>query len=164
MAPSAMDLPRYSIRLAELGEEEQICAVCREGYLASSKHLLSASTIRRQVERYYDPARVRREIVSAGESPAWQGYAVAVTDDGLVLGAAGGGVLDERIGQVYVLYLRMRLRRAGIGSALLAFLTQQQAAAGATEQWVGDRGERPRDPLLSGEGVRPSRQTALCRG
>jgi GNAT superfamily N-acetyltransferase len=30
----------------------------------------------------------------------------------------------------------MRLRRAGIGTALLEFLTQQQAATGATEQWV----------------------------
>jgi len=128
--------PPYTVRLALPGEEGQVCEVCTEGYTATSRGLLAPATIRRQAESYYNPDRVRQEIVSAAATPAWLGYVVAVTDEGQVLGAAGGGVLDDGAGQVYVLYLRMHLRRAGIGTALLEFVTEQQKALGATEQWV----------------------------
>lgn len=114
----------------------QICAVCTEGFIASSEGLLSPETISRQVATYYDPARVRAEVETAGSSPAWQGYVVAVSPDGEVLGAAGGGVREVTVGQVYVLYLRMELRGRGIGTALLDFVTEQQRSAGAVEQWV----------------------------
>lgn len=65
-----------------------------------------------------------------------QGYVVAVDPDGTVLGAAGGGLRDGTVGQVYVLYLRMRLRGRGIGTALRDFVSDQQRRAGAREQWV----------------------------
>jgi GNAT superfamily N-acetyltransferase len=39
-------------------------------------------------------------------------------------------------GNVYVLYLDPALRGQGIGTALLGFITDQQRAAGAVEQWV----------------------------
>jgi GNAT superfamily N-acetyltransferase len=129
-------VPAYEVRLARVGEEGAICAVCREGFAASSEGLLSPATIERQSQTYYDPERVRREIVTAVESPRWQGYVVAVTGTGEVLGAAGGGMADGSVGQLFVLYLDLALRGRGIGSALLEFVTGQQRGAGAIEQWV----------------------------
>ncbi|MGZ4560243.1 MAG: GNAT family N-acetyltransferase [Mycobacteriaceae bacterium] len=128
--------PRYDVRLARVGEEVAICDICRRGFAVSSKGLLSPATIERQAQSYYHPDRVRREITTAGDTPQWQGYAVAVSDLDEVLGAAGGGVTDGAAGNVYVLYLNPALRGHGIGTALLDFITTQQRSAGATEQWV----------------------------
>jgi GNAT superfamily N-acetyltransferase len=133
---TAAEVPTYAVRLARAGEEGAICAVCREGFALSSEGLLSPATIERQADAYYDPARVRGEITTAGEAPEWQGYVVEVSESVEVLGAAGGGVTGPGIGNVYVLYLRLSLRGRGIGTALLDFLTEQQKSAGATEQWV----------------------------
>lgn len=133
---SAADLPTYEVRLARAGEEGAICDVCRAGFAVSSHGLLSRAAIERQVDLYYDPARVREEIITAGGTPTWQGYVVAVSELGEVLGAGGGGVSDHGVGNVHVLYLNPALRGRGIGTALLDFLTGQQKCQGATEQWV----------------------------
>lgn len=127
--------PEYDIRLARPGEEHQICAVCAAGFVASCERLLSRATIHQQVQTYYNPRRVRGEILAAGESPGWQGYVVAATEDGEILGAAGGGVLGG-IGHLFVIYLQLRLRDRGIGTALLDHVTAQQRQVGATEQRV----------------------------
>lgn len=124
------------VRLARPAEAEAICEVCREGFTASSEGLLTAATVQRAVRDYYDPTRVRHEIETAGATDRWQGYVVAVSGAAGVLGAAGGGVTDGTVGHLYVLYLRLALRGRGIGTALLDFVTAQQQAAGATEQWV----------------------------
>jgi GNAT superfamily N-acetyltransferase len=126
----------YEVRLARAGEENGICDVCRTGFAVSSDGLLSPAAIERQADLYYNPERVREEIATAGDSPAWQGYVVAASELGEVLGAAGGGVTDRAIGNVYVLYLNLSLRGRGIGTALLDFLTRQQKSEGATEQRV----------------------------
>lgn len=129
-------MPTYEVRLARAGEQGAICNVCREGFAVSSQGLLSPPTIERQIDAYYNPARVRKEIITAGDTLAWQGYVVAVSEFGEVLGAAGGGVTDSAVGNVYVLYLKPSLRGRGIGTALLNFVTMQQKSVGATEQWV----------------------------
>lgn len=129
-------VPPYAVRLARPDEAEAVCAVCRAGFSASSHGLLPDATIEQQAAAYYDPERVRGEILSAGDDRGWQGYVVAVTDTGDVIGAAGGGVAPDGAGQVYVLYLDPDLRGRGVGSALLDLVTDQQRSAGATEQWV----------------------------
>ena len=129
-------LPAYAVRLALPDEADAVGEVCRRGFAVSSQGLLSTRTIEKQAAAYYASARVRTEIASAGEDPSWQGYVVAVTGAGRVLGAAGGGVTSEGLGQVYVLYLDPDLRGRGVGTALLDFVTDQQRSAGATEQWV----------------------------
>jgi GNAT superfamily N-acetyltransferase len=126
----------YIVRLALPGEEAEICDVCMAGFAASSAGLLPPATIQRQGQTYYNPERVRREIDTAHDRPEWQGYVVAASHDGRILGAAGGGVTDGGRGNLYVIYLRPALRGHGIGTALLNFVTDQQRAAGATEQWV----------------------------
>jgi GNAT superfamily N-acetyltransferase len=133
---STRDLPAYDVRLARLGEEDAICDVCRAGFAVSSHGLLSPTAIERQVNLYYDPARVREEVLRAGDTPRWQGYVVAASEQGQVIGAAGGGVTDHSIGNVYVLYVSPLLLGCGVGTALLDFLTQQQRSEDASEQWV----------------------------
>ncbi|WP_300639629.1 GNAT family N-acetyltransferase [Nocardioides sp.] len=128
--------PAYEVRLARPGEEGAICAVCRAGFAASSQGLLPPGVIERQANLYYDPARVREEIDTAGDTAEWQGYVVAASGEGAVLGAAGGGVTGRSTGNVHVLYLDPGLRGRGIGTALLDFLTEQQRSEGASQQWV----------------------------
>jgi GNAT superfamily N-acetyltransferase len=133
---SVEDVPKYEVRLARAGEEEAICAVCRAGFTTSSTGLLTPATIERRAQEYYNPTRVRHEITTAGADPRWQGYVVAVSEAGGVLGAAGGGITDGAVGHLYVLYLNLTLRGRGIGTVLLDFVTEQQRSSGATEQWV----------------------------
>jgi GNAT superfamily N-acetyltransferase len=130
------EAPAYEVRLARVEEADDVARVCREGFATSSVGLLSAATVERQSALYYDVSRVRDEIASAGEAPQWQGYVVAATNEGRVLGAAGGGVTDRVVGNLYVLYLDIALRGRGVGTSLLEFVTHQQQAAGASEQWV----------------------------
>ena len=129
-------VPGFEVRLARAGEEHAICEVCRQGFAVSSSGLFPSATVESLAEQYYNPKRVRREIVAAGADRGWQGYVVAVTEAGGVVGAAGGGITDETVGNLYVLYLDVSLRNRGIGTALLDFVTRQQTSEGATEQWV----------------------------
>jgi GNAT superfamily N-acetyltransferase len=134
--PLLPPLPAYDVRLAREADVAGVCEVCREGFVESSRGLLPPATIEQQAAAYYAPDRVLREVLSAGEDPRWQGYVVAVTAAGRVLGAAGGGVTPDGLGQVYVLYLDPALRGRGVGTALLDFVTAQQRSEGAAEQWV----------------------------
>jgi len=126
----------YDVRAARPGDEAAIARVCREGFALSSRGLLPPDVIERQAAHYYDIARVQQEIAPHPRDPAWQGYVVAESSKGVVLGAAGGGVSDGDVGHVLVLYVDTALRGSGIGTALLAHVTEQQRSAGATEQWV----------------------------
>lgn len=127
---------KYEVRLARAGEEDAVCGVCREGFTVSSGGLLTSATIESRVEQYYNPTRVRHEIAAAGADRGWHGYVVAVSEAGDVLGAAGGGITEDAVGNLYVLYIDVALRGRGIGTALLDFVTQQQRSEGATEQWL----------------------------
>jgi ribosomal protein S18 acetylase RimI-like enzyme len=133
---TSREQPVFAVRAARDGDEAGISQVCREGFARSSHGLLPPDVVRRQADHYYDVGRVRREIAPHPRDPSWQGYVVAVSPQDEVLGAAGGGVTEKQVGSVLVLYLDPRLRRRGIGTALLRHLTEQQRAVGATEQWV----------------------------
>ena len=169
----------HDVRPALPGDESAIARVCREGFALSSRGLLPPDVIERQATHYYDVERVRQEIAPHPRDPAWQGYVVAESSQGVVLGAAGGGVSDGDAGHVLVLYVDTTLRGRGIGTALLEHVTEQQRSAGATEQWVSvtqgnllaipfyrargfvERGEVPYVPVHSDE---PSGTTLLmCR-
>lgn len=128
--------PAFDVRAAQPGEEDAIARVCRAGFAESAAGLLPPDVIDLQARHYYDVERLRRELAPQPHDPSWQGYVVAVSQDDEVLGAAGGGVIDERVGHVLVLYLDPALRGHGIGTALLDHVTAQQLAVGATEQWV----------------------------
>jgi GNAT superfamily N-acetyltransferase len=126
-------MDQLTVRPAAPGDEDAICAVCAAGFAASADGLLAPHRISTQIGRYYEPERVRDELAPA---PArWLGYVVAETA-GHVVGACGGGLSDEGVGQVLVLYVELTMRSQGIGSALLREVTRQQIALGATRQRV----------------------------
>src|SRR5699024_4431458 len=57
-------------------------------------------------------------------------------ESGKVIGAGGGGMTGETVGEVFVLYLEPERRNEGIGSKILDAITIQQKEFGAKEQWV----------------------------
>jgi ribosomal protein S18 acetylase RimI-like enzyme len=126
----------FEVRAARDGDEVAIFRVCRDGFALSSSGLLPPDVIEKPADHYYDVDRVRTELAPRPHDPSWQGYVVAVSRQGRLLGAAGGGVVDSDMGQLLVLYLDPSLRGRGIGTALLDHVTGQQRAAGATEQCV----------------------------
>ena len=92
----------------------------------------SPSGIESVIAEYYGSRRIRREII---EPRGWDGWIVAV-QDGTVIGAGGGGMIEPGVGEIFVLYLDPKRRREGVGNLLLDAITEQQRAQGAREQWV----------------------------
>ncbi len=111
---------------------EGISRVCIEGRHDAIGHIKSVESLRRNDQVFYNHDRIRRELE---EADGWDGYFVAL-DDGNVVGAIGGGMVDNDTSEVYVLYLDPKRRREGIGTQLLNHLTDIQRNKGAKEQWV----------------------------
>ena len=54
-----------------------------------------------------------------------------------MVGAAGGGMIGDDTGELFVIYLDPHRRNEGIGTMLLDAVTKQQKEEyGATRQWV----------------------------
>jgi len=111
---------------------EGICRVCIEGRQEAVGHIQSPENIRRNNKIFYNYDRVHREL---DETDGWDGYFVAL-DNGVVVGAIGGGMIDEDQSEIYVLYLDPERKREGIGTQLLNHLTNVQRKKGAKKQWV----------------------------
>lgn len=122
-----------NVRPAELADVDAISRICADGFRLTVHGLLDEAVIEERVELYYRPERLRGELDPAGRD--WQGYLVA-EQDGVVVGTAGGGMVDDAIGQLYVIYLDLDRRGEGIGTSLLDAVTEQQRALGATRQRV----------------------------
>ncbi len=127
-APSAP-----TVRAAVPADAPGIADVCTRAYRATYRDLLPESFVDDVVAGFYDEARVRAETVPA--PPHWLGYVVA-EEAGSVVGAAGGAVTGEGVGELYVLYLDPDRRGEGIGTRLLDHVTGQLRGHGATEMWV----------------------------
>ncbi|TGB03595.1 GNAT family N-acetyltransferase [Halobacillus salinus] len=111
-----------------------ISKVCSAGYWATYHEIRSEAYIKRIIEEFYNHERVESEVTHT--SREWGGYFVAV-EEGDVIGAIGGGMIEEHAGEVFVLYLDPNRRNEGIGTLLLEALTKQQKEEfRATEQWV----------------------------
>lgn len=124
-----------TVRPATAADVPAIIDVCTAGAGFIMEPLLPAAVIARQSELFYSADRVRREVDPAHFSPEWQGYLVAELA-GRVIGAAGGGMIAEGIGCLYVIFLDLDVRRRGIGTLLLDAVTAQQRALGARRQRV----------------------------
>ncbi|MGH3064091.1 MAG: GNAT family N-acetyltransferase [Gaiellaceae bacterium] len=131
---------RIIIRRAEPDDAEGIARVCAEGWRDAYAGIYTPEQIESVIAEYYMPERIAAEIAAP---QGWHGWFVAV-DDGLVVGAGGGGMIEPGVGEVFVLYLDPRRRREGIGSLLLDAITEQQRADGAREQWVSVEPENAR--------------------
>ncbi|MBU5466185.1 GNAT family N-acetyltransferase [Virgibacillus sp. MSJ-26] len=111
---------------------EGISRVCSEGCLDTYKGIRSYENILRNNKVFYNHDRILAELE---EKDGWDGYFVAL-DEGIVVGAIGGGMTGQHRSEVFVLYLDPARRGEGIGTQLLNYLTDVQKEKGSTEQWV----------------------------
>jgi ribosomal protein S18 acetylase RimI-like enzyme len=123
---------RVRIQAAQPGDAEGIARVCAAGWRETYAGLKAPAVIEAVIAEYYTPERIRGEIDPA---EGWDGWIVAV-EDGAVVGAGAGGMTAPGVGEVFVLYLDPGRRGEGIGTLLLAAITEQQRGHGAREQWV----------------------------
>lgn len=130
------------MRLATEADVEAICRICEAGYRFTAGPFLPPETVDEMVAEFYNAERVAGEVDPARSTRHWQGYLVAELD-GEVVGAAGGGMVADDVGQLYVIYLDLDRRGAGIGTALLDAVTDQQRALGATRQRVAVLADNP---------------------
>jgi ribosomal protein S18 acetylase RimI-like enzyme len=121
-----------TVRPAESSDAAGIARVCAEGWRNTYAGIYTPEHVESVIAEYYTVERIRGEIAAP---EGWDGWIVAI-EDGSVVGAGGGGMIEPRAGEVFVLYLDPRRRREGIGTLLLDAITRQQLAQGAREQWV----------------------------
>ena len=122
------------IKKAEPKHVEGIAKVCSNGHWATYFELRSKEYITRIISAFYNIERIHNEVMET--SREWGGYFVA-TENKEVIGAIGGGMINDTAGEVFVLYLNPNRRNEGIGTMLLDGLTKQQKEEfGANEQWV----------------------------
>src|SRR5207342_2826827 len=123
---------RITIRRAEPEDATGIARVCAEGWRDTYRDIYEPERIEEAIADHYAVDRIAAEATA---SHGWDGWIVAV-DEGTVVGAGGGGMIEPGVGEVFVLYLDPTRRREGIGSLLLDAISEQQRAHGAHEQWV----------------------------
>ncbi|MFB6154858.1 MAG: GNAT family N-acetyltransferase [Haloferacaceae archaeon] len=109
-----------------------VCRVCERGWRDAYEDLLPAAYVEANVSTWYRPERVREEIADPAE---WDPWRVALDGD-RVVGAARGGLRDGGEAEVFNLYVDPDAQGAGVGSELLAGLTERHRARGATAQVV----------------------------
>ncbi|ASK63866.1 GNAT family N-acetyltransferase [Virgibacillus phasianinus] len=120
------------IRRASAEHVAGISKVCSEGCIDTYKGIRSHENIIRNNQTFYNHDRICRELT---ETEGWDGYVVAL-ENGVVVGAIGGGMTDLHKSEIYVLYLDPNRRGEGIGTQLLCYLTNIQIQKGSNEQWV----------------------------
>lgn len=113
---------------------EGIANVCIRGYWATYGETHSKEWIEEVIEEFYNYERILGEVTESNRE--WGGYFVAV-ENGKVIGAAGGGMIEDEVGELFVIYVDPNRRNEGIGSKLLYAVTKQQKEEyGAKKQWV----------------------------
>ncbi|GIF77988.1 GNAT family N-acetyltransferase [Asanoa siamensis] len=122
-----------TVRAATAGDVARICEICAVAYRETYRDLLPADFVERTIRDFYQPDRVAREV--AANPPHWYGYQV-VEEAGRVLGAAGGGIGEPGVGELYVIYLDPAERNRGLGTLLLDRVVDQLTEGGAREIWV----------------------------
>ncbi|MFD1018639.1 GNAT family N-acetyltransferase [Thalassobacillus hwangdonensis] len=122
-----------TVKLANEKHVEGIVEVCTKANWATYGEIYTEAYIKRIIDEFYTNERVKKEVTHFSEE--WGGYFVAL-ENGEVIGAGGGGLIEPETAEVYVLYLHPDRRGEGVGTRLLEEITRQQRDAGAKEQWV----------------------------
>ena len=145
----------YLIQVMKAGEGhvEGISSVCIRGYWATYGETYSNEWIERVIREFYNHERILKEVTESNRD--WGGYFVAV-EKGKMVGAAGGGRIDERAGELFVIYVDPARRNEGIGSKLLDAVTKQQKEEyGAKKQWVSvQKGNMKGIPFYESKGFK----------
>ncbi|MDQ0973745.1 ribosomal protein S18 acetylase RimI-like enzyme [Neobacillus niacini] len=119
---------------ADPSHVQGIAKVFSDGYRATYGETHSKEYIERIISEFYNTDRIVDEVTKT--SRYWGGYFVAL-DNNEVVGAGGGGMINDTAGELFVLYLDPNRRNEGIGTMLLEAVTKQQKEEyNASEQWV----------------------------
>lgn len=121
------------VKKAEIEHINGIIKVCSEGYRDTYKETHSDEYIERIVNEFYNYERIHNEVIHT--SSGWDGWYVA-TEENIVVGAIGGGLISKEQSEIFVLYLDPNRLGEGIGSQLLQAITEIQGSKGAINQWV----------------------------
>lgn len=130
---------------------EGISKVCSDGYWATYSETHSEMYIKGIIEEFYNRERIQKEVLET--SKEWGGYFVAL-EGNEVIGAGGGGMIEDTSGEVFVLYLDPSRSNEGIGTMLLDAITKQQKEEfNAKEQWVSvAKGNQKAIPFYEAKG------------
>ena len=166
-AANLCGVPRSSltavVRQATDADVAEIARICSTVYRDTYRELLPEGYIERSVTAFYDERRVAREVAPAPSQ--WFGYQV-VEEHGRVLGAAGGGMISARAGELSLVYLEATARGRGLGTLLLDRVVTQIREAGGREVWVSVfLGDSPGIAFYRARGFEPvsTVQAALSR-
>ena len=144
------------IRQATAADVDGIIRVCSDANWATYRPqgLLTDEQIAASIAEYYTPERVGREVQNITD--AQSGYFVAVdTATGEIVGAGCGGLWEPDVACLYCLYLDPDRKREGIGTRLLAAITNDAAARGAKEQIVhAAKGNQMAIPFYEAQGFK----------
>lgn len=122
------------IRKANTNHVNGISDVCSKANWTTYRNLHKRNYIQRVINKYYNYERILDKVTNTDKE--WGGYFVAL-DNNQVVGACGGGIIEDEVGEIYVLYIRPNRRNEGIGTMLLTAVTKQQKEEyQAKEQWV----------------------------
>ena len=127
------DHEEVRIELATAEDVDEIVAICTQGYAYTAKFVSNKQKVQEKVEEYYNSKRILNEIEEV--SAKWSGWIVARLDE-KVIGVIGGGIVDSKVGKVFVLYVNVDYLRKGIGTRLVNHLTQMQQLLGNNTQLV----------------------------
>lgn len=128
----------FEIKRADKNHIHEIAKLCIDGYWNTFGETHSKDYIKRIINEFYNIDRLRTEVDENSE--AWGGYFIAL-EDGDIIGASAGGMIDADAGEVFFLYVDSNKRHSGVASNLLHQVTLQQIAMGADEQWISIHGE-----------------------
>ncbi|MEK5038666.1 GNAT family N-acetyltransferase [Sporosarcina sp. FSL K6-3457] len=127
-----------------------IAKVCSDGYRATYKETHSKAYIEGIIKEFYNHERILKEVTET--SKQWGGYFVAL-EENEVIGAGGGGLVEDVSGEIFVLYLNPTRRNEGIGTMIVDAITKQQKGFNATEQWVSvSKGNQKGIPFYEAKG------------
>ncbi|MDW0112810.1 GNAT family N-acetyltransferase [Sporosarcina saromensis] len=127
-------MTELSIRKAEIHEAKHLSHLLSMCQWFTYEDLYSSAYIERLILKYYNVERIKQEITTTDRS--WHGYVIAESR-GKIVGAIGGGMIDETTGEIYVFYVDPKERGLGVGTRLLNFYTKlQKHLYGASEQKV----------------------------
>jgi GNAT superfamily N-acetyltransferase len=131
-------------------EVKGIARVCSEGWRATYGYLEDEKYVNDVIKEYYNEDRILNEVTEFNES--WHGYFVA-KENGEVVGAIGGGMIGEEIGEIFVFYMDPNKRNRGIGTKLLNYYTNYQKKLGIKEQWLSaQKGNEKAIPFYEAKG------------
>lgn len=130
---ASSDPEEVRIELATAKDVDEIIAICTQGYACAAEAVSDKQKVQVKVEEYYNPERILNEIEEV--SAKWSGWIVARLE-GKVIGVIGGGIVDSKVGKVFVLYVDVNHLRIGIGTRLVNHLTQMQQLLGNNTQLV----------------------------